>query len=62
MIFHMSGKIQAKFMSYKCSKYIYQNVATYNLVPYNAYLKNNYNLRMEKILMAMFGVGVLHTL
>ena len=60
MIFHVSGKIQAKFMSYKCSKYIY--VATYNLVPYNAYLKNNYNLRMEKILMAMFGVGVLHTL
>ena len=36
--------------------------ATYNLLPYNAYLKNNYNLRMEKILMAMFGVGVLHTL
>ena len=49
-------------MSYNSSKSIHQNGATYNLQPYNAYLKNNYNLRMEKILMAMFGVGVLHTL
>ena len=49
-------------MSYNGSKSIYQNNitankftlfgVTYNLVPYlysyNAYLKNNYNLRMEK--------------
>lgn len=68
MIFHVSGKIQTKFMLYNGSKSIVQNNmtfifgATYNLLPYNAYLKNNYNLRMEKILMAMFGVGVLHTL
>ena len=43
-------------MSYDGSKSIHQNNitankffgATFNLVPCNAYLKNNYNLRMEK--------------
>ena len=52
MIFHVSGKIQTKFMLHNSNKSIVNMTfilgATYNLLPYNAYLKNNYNLRMEK--------------
>ena len=65
MIFHVSGKIQTKFMLHNSNKSIVNRTAdkfSLFVIPYNAYLKNNYNLRMEKILMAMFGVGVLHTL